>query len=165
MKSIFPFVFFLSMALICQGQEVKTASEHQIPGKGKISKLQWLVGYWAGTGLGGECEEVWMPAVDGQMIGTFRFWKEGKLVFSEFMHLIQEEESITLKLKHFNPDLSGWEEKEEWTTFSLIELGEEKAWFEGLTMERKGEKLLISVELGEKGVSRIEKFSYSKKAL
>ncbi|MGM0944301.1 MAG: DUF6265 family protein [Bacteroidota bacterium] len=165
MKSIFPFVFFLSMALICQGQEVKTASEHQIPGKGKISELQWLVGYWTGTGLGGECEEVWMPAVDGQMIGTFRFWKEGKLIFSEFMHLIQEEESITLKLKHFNPDLSGWEEKEEWTTFSLIELGEEKAWFEGLTMERKGEKLLISVELGEKGVSRIEKFSYSKKAL
>lgn len=165
MKSLFPFVFFLSLSIICLGQEVKTISEHQVPGKGKISELQWLVGYWSGTGLGGECEEVWMPPVDGHMIGTFRFWDEGKLVFSEFMHLIQEEESITLKIKHFNPDLSGWEEKEEWTTFSLIELGEKKAQFDGLTIERKGEELVILVELGEKGENKLEKFTYHKKAL
>lgn len=165
MKSLFPFVFFLAISIICHGQETKTNPESPNPGKGEIDQLHWLVGYWSGTGLGGECEEVWMPAVDGHMIGTFRFWDKGKLVFSEFMHFIQEEESITLKIKHFNPDLNGWEEKEKWTTFFLIELGKEKAKFDGLTMERKGEELVIWVDLEEKGEPKLEKFTYRKKAL
>lgn len=153
------------MAFFCQGQEAKTSTTPQAPGKGDIKDLHWLVGYWSGTGLGGECEEVWMPAKDGHMIGTFRFWNEGKLIFSEFMHLKQEGESITMKIKHFNPDLSGWEEKEDWTTFSLIELGDKKAWFDGLTLERKGDELVIWVELEEKGEPKLEKFTYHKKTL
>ncbi|WP_339752784.1 DUF6265 family protein [Algoriphagus aquimarinus] len=105
-----------------------------------------------------------MPAVDGSMIGTFRFWSEGKLVFSEFMHIVQEGETFSLKLKHFNADLSPWEEKEEWTTFRLVEVGENTVYFHGLTMKREGDEITLWLALTEGGVRTIEELKYVKKA-
>ncbi|TDQ18403.1 hypothetical protein DFQ04_0202 [Algoriphagus boseongensis] len=164
MKALFSFFLFLTISHTTLSQ-VKQLSPEDTPGKGKVDDLHWMVGYWAGPGLGGECEEVWMPAVDGHMVGTFRFWQDGKLVFSEFMNLVQEGESISMKLKHFSADLTGWEEKEEWTTFKLIEMTENKAWFDGLTIERKGGQLIFQVNISESGEPKIETFTYSKKSL
>lgn len=145
--------------------QVRELSEGQTPGEGKVEDLDWMVGYWTGAGFGGECEEVWMPGKDGHMIGTFRFWMDGELVFSEFMNLVQEGESISIKLKHFNPDLSGWEEKEEWTTFRLVELGENKVWFHGLTIERIGDEMIYHLALTENGVETVEELRFKRKVL
>ncbi len=145
--------------------QVKHLEAGQNPGTGSIEDLDWLVGYWTGSGLGGECDETWMPALDGNMIGTFRFWNEGKLVFTEFLNLVQEGETFYLKLKHFNPDLSGWEEKEKWTTFRLIGTGENTVWFHGFTMQRVGDELILWLELNENGEKHLEEFRYSKKVL
>lgn len=164
MKTFLSTLLFLTISHLALTQ-VRQLEAGQEPGKGKVDDLHWLAGFWSGTGLGGECEEAWMPAKDGHMIGTFRFWSEGKLVFSEFMNFVQEGESVSLKLKHFNPDLSGWEEKEKWTTFRLIALGENIAWFHGLTYERKGDELIIHLALTEKGERRIEEFRLTKTAL
>lgn len=144
--------------------QVKTLEKDQTPGKGKVEDLSWIEGVWVGTGLGGDCEEVWMPAVDGHMIGTFRFWEDGKLVFSEFMNIIQEGETFSMKLKHFNPDLSPWEEKEKWTTFRLVEIGENIVSFSGLTMQRIGDEMLLQLVLTENGIRKIEEFKYTKRA-
>lgn len=144
--------------------QVKTLETDQTPGKGKVEDLTWIEGVWVGTGLGGDCEEVWMPAVDGHMIGTFRFWEDGKLVFSEFMNIVQEGETFSMKLKHFNPDLSPWEEKDKWTTFQLVEVGDNFVSFTGLTMQRIGDEMLLQLVLTENGVRRIEEFKYTKKA-
>ncbi len=100
-----------------------------------------------------------MPAVDGQMIGTFRFREDGKLVFSKFMNIVQEGETFSMKLKHFNPGLSPWEEKEKWTTFRLVEIGENIVSFSGLTMQRIGDEMLLQLVLTENGVRRIEEFN------
>lgn len=164
MKTLILISAFLTISHFAAAQ-VRQLEENDTPGKGKMEDLNWLAGYWTGTGLGGDCEEVWLPAKDGHMIGTFRFWNEGKLVFSEFMNFVQEGESISLKLKHFNPDLTGWEEKEEWTTFKLIELGPNTAWFHGITYERRGDELVIYLALTEKGERRIEEFRFTKATL
>ncbi|MBN3583593.1 hypothetical protein JYB64_14435 [Algoriphagus aestuarii] len=164
MKPLFYFLLFtfFSSPLFAQ---IKYLEEGQKPGKGSIKELDWLVGYWTGTGLGGECDETWMPEVDGNMVGTFRFWSEGKLVFTEFMNLVQEGETFYLKLKHFNPDLSGWEEKEKWTTFRLVETADNTIWFHGFTMKRVGDELLLWLELEENGEKTTMEFSYSKQKL
>ncbi|WP_223271884.1 DUF6265 family protein [Algoriphagus ratkowskyi] len=52
-----------------------------------------------------------MPAVDGNMIGNFRYWSERKLIFSEYMNIVQEGKNFSLKIKHFNADLSPWKKK------------------------------------------------------
>lgn len=144
--------------------QVKTLEKDQPAGKGQIEDQSWIEGVWVGKGLGGECEEVWMPAVDGQMIGTFRFWEDGKLVFSEFMNIVQEGETFSMKLKHFNPDLSPWEEKDQWTTFQLVEIGENLVSFSGLTMRRIGDEMILQLALTENGIQRTEEFNYTKKA-
>tara|TARA_R110002020_G_scaffold166570_8_gene354650 strand:+ start:726 stop:1220 length:495 start_codon:yes stop_codon:yes gene_type:complete len=143
--------------------QVKQLEKDQEPGKGNVEELDWLEGFWTGTGFGGECEEVWMPAVDGNMIGTFRFWSEGKLVFSEFMNIVQEGETFSLKLKHFNPDLSPWEEKDKWTTFRLVGTEENTVYFHGLTMKREGDVINLWLALTEDGVRTIEELKYVKK--
>ena len=132
MKTLLALALFLTFSHFISAQ-VRQLEPNQSPGKGKLEDLNWMVGYWTGTGLGGDCEEVWMPAVDGHMIGTFRFWENGKLVFTEFMNLVQDGESVSMKLKHFGADLLGWEEKEEWTTFELIEMEEKKAWLNAVS--------------------------------
>lgn len=164
MKALFTTLLFLTISHLLPAQ-VRQLEPSQNPGKASIEDFDWLVGYWTGTGLGGDCEEVWMPAVDGHMIGTFRFWENGKLVFSEFMNLVQQGESVSMKLKHFGADLLGWEEKEEWTTFGLIELDENKAYLNGMTIERKSDQLIFQVNISERGEPKIETFTYFKKAL
>lgn len=161
-KSLLSLILFFTCFIAFS--QVKQLDENQDAGKGNVEELAWLEGFWTGTGFGGECEEVWMPAVDGSMIGTFRFWSEGKLVFSEFMHLIQDGETFSLKLKHFNADLSPWEEKEEWTTFRLVEVGENTVYFQGLTMKREGDEIKLWLALTEGGVRTIEELKYVKKA-
>ncbi len=164
MKSLILLFVFLTISHFAEAQ-VRQLGPDQTPGKGKVEDLNWMVGYWSGSGFGGECEEVWMPAVDGHMIGTFRMWENGKLIFSEFMNLTQDGESVSMKLKHFNPDLSGWEEKEEWTTFKLIELQENKVWFDGLTIERIGDEMVYQLALTENGKETNEEFRFSRKGL
>jgi hypothetical protein len=164
MKTLLTFTLFLTIGHFANSQ-VRQLEADQAPGKAKVEELNWLAGFWTGTGLGGDCEEAWLPAADGHMIGTFRFWSEGKLVFSEFMNIVQDGESVSVKLKHFNPDLTGWEEKEKWTTFKLVELGPNAAWFNGLTYERKGNELIIHLALTEDGVRSIEEFRFTRKTL
>lgn len=164
MKTSILFILFSLFALPIFSQ-VKHLEKDQPPGIGNIEDLDWVVGYWTGTGLGGECDETWMPAVDGSMVGTFRFWQDGKLVFSEFMNLIQEEETFYLKLKHFNPDLSGWEEKEEWTIFPLVSVEKNTIWFHGFTMKRIGDKMVLYLEISENGKTQLVEFNYSKTTL
>lgn len=164
MKALLPIFLFLAISHWSFAQ-VRQLAPGQNPGKGTVAEFDWLVGYWTGTGLGGDCEEVWMPEVDGHMIGTFRFWENGALVFSEFMNLVQDGESVTMKLKHFGADFLGWEEKEEWTTFELIELGKNKAFLNGMTIERKGDQLIFQVNISEGGEPKIETFTYTKKSL
>lgn len=164
MKSFIFLFAFLTISHLGTAQ-VRQLEGDQLPSKGKVEDLHWMVGYWSGQGLGRDCEEVWMPAKDGHMIGTFRFWEEGKLIFSEFMNLIQHGESVSMKLKHFSPDLTGWEEKEEWTTFKLIELQENKVWFDGLTIERIGDEMVYQLVLTEKGEEKVEEFRFFRKSL
>lgn len=160
-KSILTSILFFTCLFIFS--QVKQLEKDQEPGKGNVEDLGWLAGFWTGTGFGGECEEVWMPAIDGNMIGTFRFWSDSKLIFSEFMNIVQEGESFSLKLKHFNADLSPWEEKEVWTTFRLVEVGENTVYFHGLTMKREGDEIKLWLALTEDGIRTIEELNYVKR--
>ena len=73
-----------------------------------LESMAWLAGRWTGEGLGGVSEEIWSPPAGGAMIGTYRLLKVGKPLFYEFLLLVEENGSLNLKLKHFNPDLTGY---------------------------------------------------------
>jgi hypothetical protein len=75
-----------------------------------LSDFAWLAGHWTGPGLAGAAEETWTGPAGGSMLGMYRLVREGKVVFYEILTLTEKDGSVVLRLKHFNPDLTGWEE-------------------------------------------------------
>jgi hypothetical protein len=114
------------------------ASPPDAPRTASIQDAAWLAGRWVGTGLGGELEEVWSRPAGGQMVGHFRLLREGKPVFYEFILLDVTDGGIRMRLKHFNPDHTAWEEKDTWTTFAPVSSRPTELVFNGLTIQLKG---------------------------
>ncbi|WP_421763709.1 DUF6265 family protein [Ekhidna sp.] len=120
----------------------------------------WLAGSWTGDGFGGVSEELWSePAVDGTMMGTYRHYKgDGSLNFYEFMIM----DSTGLRLKHFNPDLVGWETKEDFVHFKAIEFTKDKIILKGLVFERKSDtemEILLDLKDGDKKWTEVFKMT------
>ncbi len=127
------------------------AEEGAAPPPATLDDLAWLAGFWRGEGLGGEVEEVWARPGGGTMMGAFKLVKDGVAVFYELMMIVETDDGLVLRLKHFNGDFSAWEEKEEYVSFPLVKLGEQEAWFRGLTFRRREDRLEIYLALHQGG--------------
>ena len=103
-----------------------------------LGDIGWMVGHWEGEGLGGQSFETISPPVAGQMAGHFQQVMDGKLSFYEIYHFVPKDGSLVLRIKHFNPDLTGWEEKGVTVDFPFVAIDEDGAYFDGLTMRRTG---------------------------
>ena len=138
------------------GTESPTASLHDV---------SWISGHWLGEAFGGTVEEIWSPPMGDSMMFVFRLVNDGKVSFYEIGHIKQVEESLILQLKHFNRDLSGWEEKEETVDFKLVRLEENKAYFDNFTFEKINENAInLYVVISESDDKTEEvKFSYQRK--
>lgn len=131
----------------------------------EIADLAWLQGYWVGEGLGGQTEELWMPPMADRMYGTFTLVREGEIVFTEAMLLIEEEGSLTLRVKHFDKEFVGWEEKDGFVSFPLVRAGENEAYFNGLTIRREGDDMKIYLVLVSGGERTEHAFQMTRRSL
>lgn len=102
----------------------------------RIEDVAWIEGHWRGSAFGGTSEEIWSPPMAGSMMGVYRSIEDGAVRFYEILQLVPDGNSLTLRLKHFDADLTGWEERDEVRTFPLLQIEPGKAWFEGMTFER-----------------------------
>lgn len=130
-----------------------------------LADAAWIEGHWVGRALGGEVEEVWLPAAGGQMPGMFRLVSGGEVSFYELFALVEEDGSLVLKLKHFDRELAGWEGRDEYVTFGLVDLDDTTLWFDGLTMRRTGADELtvwVAMEARDGSVSEGE-FAYRRR--
>ena len=126
-----------------------------------LADMTWLAGRWTGTGLGGLTEESWSAPAAGAMMGMFRMLKGEQVIFYEFLTLVEHEGSLLLKLKHFNADLTGWEEKAEWVGFRLVKITRDSVAFEGMTFERADENtvnVFVAIENKRDNSVREEQF-------
>ncbi|MDQ3071324.1 MAG: DUF6265 family protein [Acidobacteriota bacterium] len=128
----------------------------------KVSDLAWFEGQWAGEGLGGVIDEVWSAPSGGAMVGHFRLVKGDKPVFYELLALVEHEGSVEMRLKHVNPDMTGWEEKAVFVTFPLLKIEPRAAYFRGLTFRRVGDDTIEAyIALRDRaGTVREEKLVY-----
>jgi hypothetical protein len=102
----------------------------------KLENIAWIAGTWHGEAFGGEVEEIWSKPSGGSMMATFKLVVDGKVGFYEIEIIRQIENTLLLQLKHFRPDLKGWETKDDTVDFPLKYITENKAVFEGMTFER-----------------------------
>jgi hypothetical protein len=130
----------MTISICGYGQEKETQNTLKLTGavrpKATIEDIAWLAGHWKGKALGGVTEEIWSPPQANAMMGSYRLIKNDTLiVFYELVTITEDGPSLTLKLKHFNKDLTGWEEKNEVREFKLVRKEKNKLWFEGMTFE------------------------------
>jgi len=143
----------------------KYLEEGQSSPKASIEDINWLAGHWQGEAFGGFIEEIWTHARGGAMMGSFRMIIKEKVSFYELMTVTEAKESLLLRIKHFDKDLKGWEDKNESVNFKLVELNPHKIYFEGLTMERlSNDQLNIYVIIDHEGKKEEAKFKYYKVA-
>ena len=119
--------------LLATSAVVRAQAPAAPPPKAAVNDFTWIVGHWVGTGLGGHSEEMWMPPAGGALPGSFRQMQDGKVTFYELLTFVERDGSVVLRLKHFNADLTGWEEKAQVLEFPLVELTPTKAVFNAMT--------------------------------
>ncbi len=126
--------------------------------------LAWLTGLWVGEGMGGVVQEVWAPPAGGSMMGLFKLIGEGgqgETSFTEHMSILEVGETLEVRLKHFNHDLTGWEEKNDFVTFPLVRLDEDAAYFRGLTYRKTGpSELTVYLAMKTRDGTREVKFVF-----
>lgn len=130
-----------------------------------ISDMAWLAGHWAGEALGGLSEEIWSDPGAGSMMGMYRLIRDGRPVFYELLTIVEENGSLILRLKHFNANLTGWEEKLKTIDFPLVAKTEGAVHFEGMSFHPKGnDALTVYLAIHQKdGTVREEAFSYKRR--
>lgn len=79
----------------------------------------------------------------------------------------EQEEDWAVRLKHFNPDFSGWEEKTDYVNFKFESVSDNKAVFGGLSYEViEGNKLVVSLRMRQDdGSVTTEYFHFTRKEL
>jgi hypothetical protein len=126
--------------------------------------VSWLVGSWAGEAFGKPFEEVWNPPSAGSMVGMYKLLDGDQVSFYELMLLVEEEGSLSLKVKHFNPDFSAWEEKEEYVDFRFIKREVNAVHFSGLSFYRiSDDEIHAYLVLEREGKIREEKLVYRRR--
>lgn len=141
-------------ALPLAAQETRVGEEGFQSPPATLDRMDWLIGQWVGDGIGGApALESWLPPTGGTMVGTFVQQNEdGAIQFTEHLYLMEEEGTLVLRLKHFNADLTGWEEKDGMLTFRLVAIEDCAAYFHGLTLRcadptKPGEGLVAAVRM------------------
>jgi hypothetical protein len=123
------FVIFL---LLCTARFAATVE----PPHADINIVSWLSGRWKGEAFGGVAEEIWSQPAGGSMIGMFRLIDKGTIAFSEFEEIVEQDNQLIFKVKHFTPAFVGWEEKEKSVDFKLLSSTENEIRFDGLTLAK-----------------------------
>ena len=107
-----------------------------------LDDAAFLVGRWEGTAFGERMEESWSAPTGGSMVGTFKLFDGDKPAMYEIMLLTVEDGTLSLKVKHFNPDFTAWEDKEDYVNFRLVAKSDGELHFGGLSFYRRSEDQL-----------------------
>ena len=154
-----------SFGIFAQPKFANTLVYDEMAGSPKaiIDDASWIAGYWKGSAMGGVVEEIWSEPLSGTMMCTFKFAQNDKVIFYELETISEIEGSLLLQIKHFNADLTGWEEKGESVDFKLVKITPNKLFFDGLTFEKVSEnEMNVYVVIEDKGSAEEVKFNYKK---
>ena len=156
-------ILFVGSIVADQDEHVLFLTEEQESPQATLEAVEWFAGHWRGTAFGGIVEEIWAPPFAGSMMGAFKLVVEDAVKFYEIETISEEKGTLIFRLKHFNPDLKGWEEKDVTVDFRLVKVTESKVYFDGLTLERVGDdQVNMYVAMKDNDPTSAVKFAYSR---
>ena len=140
----------------------------QQPRNTALSPLAFLSGRWMSEERTEVQEENWSPVIGNSMMGSFRIVQGGRPVFYEFWVVEVDENRPVLRLKHFDANLAGGEEKNVSTKMPLVSKAEGDALFVeedgsvSLHYHRIGDRLTCTVHHVRNGKSSDETFTLTR---
>lgn len=162
LKPLIAAIHLILAAPALAAQETRVAVPGAAPPAARVADLAWLAGAWEGEGLSGPAREVYSPPMGGQIVGHFAQSRGDGIWFYEIMTVAEAGGSIEYRLKHFNADLTGWEERSEVKRFPLVAVEGDAWYFDGLTIRRDGpDGMVAAVRIGSSdGAGREAVFRY-----
>lgn len=131
--------------------------------KASIYIMDFISGHWKGEAFGGITQEIWSPPLAGSIMCTFKLVVNGQVQFYEICTISEENHSLVLRIKHFDGQLKGWEEKDEVVEFKLVKIEEGKIYFDQFTFEHiSDDEINIYVVIQDSGKESEVKFNYRK---
>jgi len=170
-----PFLIILALTLpafSASAQQPVSVTQHTLrlaPGQlsppATIADVAFLAGHWTGDGLGGRFEEVWTPPKQGVMVGMYRgLTMDGAPTFNELLVLREEQGSLIVRLKHFDPDMTGWEDKAQVVTMPFLGTRDGLVHFDRMSFQVTGPDTLTCylAESAKDGTVREVEFHYTR---
>ena len=149
------------LALILSAAPVTAQETRSLDGKASppasIDQLAWLAGSWVGTGMGAAVTETYSAPLGGRITGHFVMTTaKGGTAFTELVDYVRLDDSLAYRVRHFNPDMTGWEDKSgKPVVFPLVAIDGDKWFFDGMTIARTGpDTLTMWVRIGDGGKAR-----------
>ncbi len=138
---------FAASTLACHAAEPRTENTFRLEeGESRpaatLEDAAFLAGRWTGTAFGERMEESWSEPTGGSMVGTFKLFDGDRPAMYELMLLTVEDGTLSLKVKHFNPDFTAWEDKPDYVNFRLVAKADGELHFGGLSFYRRSDDRL-----------------------
>ena len=123
-----------------------------------LEALGFLSGTWTGQQGMTLIEEHWSTTQGQAMMGMFRLVSSGTPIFYEFMQIERNPDGIHLRIRHFGPGMTSWQNEKEAMTFQLQDYRPNGATFrrtendEKLTyVKQSGDELIITLSQLQNG--------------
>ena len=96
-------------------------------------------------------------------MAAFKLSVNDQVKFYELETIVEEGDTLILRLKHFSSKLHGWETKDETVDFKFVKVNRDKVYFDGMTFENvSDDEMNVYVIIGDEGQERETKFNYRK---
>ncbi len=129
--------------------------------KADLGDVAWIAGQWRGEALGGVVEENWSRPFGSSMMAAFKLTVNGQVRFYELETIVEVDDTLLLRLKHFAADLHGWEARDETVDFRLVKVTEDRVYFDGMTFEKvSDDEMNVYVVIGDEGEEKETRFNY-----
>ncbi len=166
LKRIVIFLLFIILSCSVYAQKFENTISKEKYSKlppATLENVKWLAGHWRGEAFGGITEEIWSPPLGGSMMCAFRLIKDNKVDFYELCTIVEDNNTLLLRIKHFHPDLKGWEDKDVTVDFPLVKVTNDRLYFEDFTIEKVSpNEINMYVVIQSSGKESEVKFNYKR---
>jgi hypothetical protein len=117
---------------------IKLRTEGRSGPPATLAVVAWLEGRWIGEMPEGPVEHVILGPSFGHLPGFVRAVNPQGVIFYELWVLAEVGGSLTNRVKHFSPQLAGWEAQDAYIDRPLVDRDANNLFFDGATYSRTG---------------------------
>ncbi|HKX85234.1 MAG TPA: DUF6265 family protein, partial [Flavobacterium sp.] len=144
MKKVFLLAILLGALQTTIAQNTTRLEEGKTSPQATLQDVKWMTGNWVADSPLGYSEENWGAPSGNTMMFCFKMLKNNSVFFYELGHIEQKENTILLKIRHFNAALQPIPQSMQ-EEFKLVKIDKNRVYFEGITYEKSSSGMNVYV--------------------